>query len=144
MRTLLYALGVAGVVALAFWAYDQGYATRAVEREVARLERDVAARERELAMLHAEWAYLNRPDRLHELAEMNFETLGLMALTPSHFASANEVAYPPPAPVWAASVGEVVEEVIDDVVVMNHVPGAEAVPRLIAPPALSDDGEQLP
>ena len=143
MRSLAYAVSIACVVALAFWAYSEGYGTRAVEREVARLEAAIGARRQELSMLRAEWAYLNRPDRLHELAEMNFETLGLMPLAPDHFARVVEVAYPRPEP-GRPDLSEMVEAVIDDVVVMNHVPGAEAVPRIIAPPTLADDGEQLP
>ena len=147
MRMVIYAACIVGVVALAFWAYGEGYDTRATERAVARLEREIGARHRELSMLKAEWAYLNRPDRLHALAEMNFETLGLMPLAPEHFAQVDQVGYPPPVvervkPLWAQ--GEVLERKIDDVIVMNHSYGADAEPRVIAPPRLADDGEQLP
>lgn len=147
MRTLLYALSIAVVVGLAFWAYGEGYETRQTEREVARLERIVGARHQELSMLRAEWAYLNRPDRLHELVEMNFESLGLIPLAPDHFALADQVGYPPPPPPEApASVFEQAElgEELGDVIVMTHRYGADAAPRLIAPPTLADDGEQLP
>ena len=142
MRGLAYAFSVAAVVALAFWAYSEGYRTRATEREVARLEREIGARHQELSMLRAEWAYLNRPDRLKELAEMNFETLGLMALAPEHYGRVDQVAHPLPVPAWSAPGAEVevVEEVIDDVVVMNHVPGAETAPKVIAPPVPARDG----
>lgn len=147
MRAVLYSTCIAAVVGLAFWAYGEGYETRATERAVAKLEREIGARHQELSMLRAEWAYLNRPDRLHALAEMNFETLGLMPLAPDHFARADQVAYPPPAasrptPQWGQ--GEVVERKIDDVIVMNHSFGADTAPRVIAPPRLADDGEQLP
>ena len=47
-------------------------------------------------MLKAEWAYLNRPDRLRELAEMNFADLQLLPLLPEHFADVELVAYPKP------------------------------------------------
>ncbi|SEL08316.1 cell division protein FtsL [Jannaschia helgolandensis] len=153
MRILLYALSVSVVVILAFWAYGEGYETRATERDVARLERTIGARHQELSMLRAEWAYLNRPDRLQELAEMNFETLGLIPLAPDHFALADQVGYPPPAPlalptppaspqVWAE--GEALEQKIGDVIVMTYRFGADAKPRVISPPTLADDGEQLP
>ncbi len=148
MRSLLYTLSIAAVVAMAYWAYGEGYETRQTEREVARLERAVGARHQELSMLRAEWAYLNRPDRLHELAEMNFETLGLIPLAPDHFALVEQVGYAPPPPPELPPVvydpDVVLGEMVDDVVVMTHRTGLDTSARLIAPPRLSDDGEQLP
>ncbi len=145
MRGLIYAASIAAVVALAFWAYREGYDTRATSRDVARLQSEIGARHQELSMLRAEWAYLNRPDRLHALAEMNFERLALMPLDADHFAVVDQVAYPPPAPEWPAPVPAVeLEEAVEDVIIMNHRYGADAAPRLIAPPTLADDGEQLP
>ncbi|MGB3556490.1 MAG: hypothetical protein WBA25_17815, partial [Jannaschia sp.] len=124
-----------------------GYETRAAERGVAELERQIVSRQRELSMLRAEWAYLNRPDRLHALAEMNFESLGLMALSSDHFAQANQVAYPPPPqPAWPRpwETASVDEEEVDGVIIMGHSYGADAAPTVIAPPRVADDGEQLP
>ncbi|CTQ48852.1 cell division protein FtsL [Jannaschia donghaensis] len=145
MRSLLYALSIAAVVGLAFWAYGEGYETRQTEREVARLEREIGTRHQELSMLRAEWAYLNRPDRLHELAEMNFESLGLIPLAPDHFALADQVGYPPPAAeIVAVEPAAPLDEAVGDIVIMTHRFGADAEPRLIAPPTLADDGEQLP
>ena len=145
MRSLFYALSILAVVAMAFWAYGEGYETRQTERAVARLEREIGARHHELSMLRAEWAYLNRPDRLHALAEMNFETLGLIPLAPDHFALTEQVAYPPPEPVFeTVDQGIIQDETVKDVEIMTHRFGADAAPRLIAPPTLADDGEQLP
>ena len=146
MRGFLYSLSICAVVGLAFWAYREGYDTRATERSVAELQREIGRRHRELSMLRAEWAYLNRPDRLAALAEMNFERLGLMPLTPTHFAVAEQIAFPPPMPilpsVWAD--GAALEEKLGEVIIMQHGPGRMTAPALIAPPSLADDGEQLP
>ncbi|CUH19605.1 putative secreted (periplasmic) protein [Jannaschia seosinensis] len=151
MRAVLYAASIVALVGLAYWAYDQGYETRATEREVAKLERRIGALHQEMSMLRAEWAYLNRPDRLHALAEMNFERLGLMALTPAHYALAEQVGYPPlapPPPPEAPSAADWADvelgDEVDGVIIMNHVYGANAAPRVITPPTLAGDGEQLP
>lgn len=95
MRALLYLLSMSGVVALAYWAYHQGYETRHTGREVDKLQRELGQLHEELSVLRAEWAYLNRPDRLRVLAEMNFETLGLMPLTPEQFGTVTQIDWPP-------------------------------------------------
>ena len=46
-------------------------------------------------MLNAEWAYLNRPDRLKALVAANAAALGLEELTPEQFGEASMVAFPP-------------------------------------------------
>ncbi|WP_371157067.1 cell division protein FtsL [Jannaschia sp. 2305UL9-9] len=147
MRGLLYTLSVFAVVALGFWAYREGYETRATERAVASLERQIGERHQELSMLRAEWAYLNRPDRLHALAEMNFERLGLMPLSPDHFALTEQVGYAPPDvpnPLDDVMADDLLEDMVSEVIIMNHRYGADVAATVIAPPTLADDGEQLP
>jgi hypothetical protein len=142
MRVLLYCLSVAATVMLGVWAYREGYETRAASRAVAELEREIGARHRELSMLRAEWAYLNRPDRLRALAEMNFERLGLTPLAPDHFATIETVGYPLPDLVDVVAEPEI--DAFSEVIIMNHRYGAQTEPRVIAPPTLADDGEMLP
>lgn len=147
MRGLLYALSVVGVVALAWWAYHQGYETRQTAREVAQLQRQLGRAHEELGILKAEWAYLNRPDRLRVLAEMNFERLGLMPLAPEQFGTVTQIGYPPPAPEPnpALNPGEVTLS-MDTVGRIQHVQGAlpAPVPQLIQPAPHTPEPQLVP
>ena len=68
MRTLLFIVTAMAVIALAFWAYRENYATQGALAETRELRREIRDAHERLSMLKAEWAYLNRPDRLRELA----------------------------------------------------------------------------
>lgn len=96
MKGLLYVLTALAVFGLAFWAYRENYATQQVLSETERLQRQIGAAQTRLSVLRAEWAYLNRPDRLLELTEINFARLGLLPLRPDQFGRVDEVSYPPP------------------------------------------------
>lgn len=96
MRPLLYVLSFLAVLGLGFWAYRENYTTQSALREVAGLQDDIANLQESLAIQRAEWAYLNRPARLRDLAVLNFDRLGLMPMEPHQFGRAAEVAYPPP------------------------------------------------
>ena len=65
------------------------YAVQERESELARLNRDLIAAEQALHVLHAEWSYLNRPDRLARLATryldltpMAPEQIGWLGMSP--------------------------------------------------------------
>jgi len=96
MRTILYALVGIAVMVLAFWAYRENYHTQEALREAERLQREIGRAREALALQQAEWAYLNRPERLRDLAELNFPDLELMPLSPGHFGEVEQVAYPAP------------------------------------------------
>ena len=58
------------VVALsAFGLYLVKYSVQEVQRDVAKLEAKLAKEKETVHLLEAEWAYLNRPERLRKLAE---------------------------------------------------------------------------
>lgn len=95
MRTLFYILTTVAVVGLAFWAYRENYATQGALAETRELRREIRAAHTRLSILRAEWAYLNRPDRLRDLADINFDRLGLLPLRPEQFGNVDQVAYPP-------------------------------------------------
>jgi hypothetical protein len=96
MRAILYLSATVLVVLCAVWAYRVNYATQDAQDRVADLRARIAHERETLAVLRAEWAYLNRPDRLAVLVERNAEALGLAPLTPDHFADPAMIAFPAP------------------------------------------------
>lgn len=113
MKALLSVFAALAVMALAFWAYHENYATKAALDDVARLEREIADQREALAVLNAEWAYLNRPDRLRDLVELNFDRLRLLPMLPEHFGTVSDIPYPVP---------EIIQNMSEAVEVLN--PGA--------------------
>ncbi|APX90549.1 hypothetical protein BV394_13170 [Brevirhabdus pacifica] len=98
MRGLFYALSAIAVMGLAFWAYRENYRTQQSLRDVAALQSQIGDLREALAVQRAEWAYLNRPERLRELAELNWERLNLIPLSPDHFGDLQLVVFADEAP----------------------------------------------
>jgi hypothetical protein len=98
MRLLLYLVPAALVMALAWWAYDENYRTKLALERVDELHAEIGAARETLSVLRAEWAYLNRPQRLADLAALNFERLQLLPLNPSQFGAVDQVPFPPALP----------------------------------------------
>lgn len=95
MRPVLFVATFIAVIALAFWAYRENYATQHALREVSNLQREITSLREALSIQRAEWAYLNRPDRLRDLTALNFDRLGLLPLEPEQFGQVDQTAYPP-------------------------------------------------
>ncbi|MCM2560673.1 cell division protein FtsL [Lutimaribacter sp. EGI FJ00015] len=95
MRSILSILTACAVIGLAFWAYHENYKTQEALAKSEQLQRDIASARARLSVLRAEWAYLNRPDRLRELATLNFDKLGLLPFAPEQFGRVDKVPYPP-------------------------------------------------
>ncbi len=93
MRVLLHLLAILAVMGFAWWAYGENYRTRAVREEVARLENRIAETREEIAQLRAEWAFLNRPERLRALADLNFPFLGLVSPGADAFAPPSVIPF---------------------------------------------------
>jgi hypothetical protein len=98
MRSLPILLAALAVIGLGYWAYHQTILTQAALRDVERLQREIGAERERLAVLRAEWAYLNRPDRLRELVDINFERLMLLPMVPEQFGQLAELPLPRPEP----------------------------------------------
>lgn len=94
MKSVFFIMTACMVMALAVWAYRQNYETQARLREVNELRSDIADLRERAGVLRAEWAYLNRPERLADLADMNYDRLGLLPLRPEHFRKIDEIPYP--------------------------------------------------
>ena len=93
MRSLLYILSALAVMGLAYWAYSENYKTQASLDRAHALQSEIGRMQEELTVLRAEWAYLNRPDRLRDLARMNYDKLELNVLEPGQFGRVDQIAF---------------------------------------------------
>ena len=98
MRALFYVLSAFAVMGLAIWAYDQNQKTQTALNEVRSLRAEIRSLHEAVSVQRAEWAYLNRPQRLRALVEMNYSRLGLMPLQGAQFGQIGEIPYPLIAP----------------------------------------------
>lgn len=108
MRGIIITVAAICVMALAFWAYRENYQTQSELAELRAMQNEVGELRESLSVLRAEWAYLNRPDRLRDLANANFERLGLLPLEPAQFGTVSQVSYPAP-PAALAPITDPVE-----------------------------------
>ena len=96
MRSFFCALTALVVIGLAFWAYRENYRTQEAQSRTQTLQYEIGEARQRLRVLNAEWAYLNRPVRLMDLVEINYDKLGLLPLQPYQFGKIDQVAYPAP------------------------------------------------
>jgi hypothetical protein len=94
MKYLLHASMVVLVAVSATWAYRVNYATQEAMNRVADLGTEIAREREAIAVLEAEWAYLNRPDRLRRLVDANAAALGLVPLEPDQYGEVAMVPFP--------------------------------------------------
>lgn len=94
MRSMMFVMTALAVIGLAVWAYRENYRTQHVIGETEEIQREIGTARARLAVLRAEWAYLNRPDRLRDLAELNYNSLQLLPLRAEQFGRVDQVVYP--------------------------------------------------
>ncbi|SEO24350.1 hypothetical protein SAMN04489859_105110 [Paracoccus alcaliphilus] len=98
MRTLIWLGCILTVMGLAFWAYRENYRTQAAISEMSQIRREIALMRDDLGVLRAEWAYLNRPTRLRELVDLNFDRLQLIPMRAGQSVELDNIDYPAPPP----------------------------------------------
>ena len=106
MKTVLYLFAGMLVVFAASWTYKVNYQVQDAEDRVASLQRAINRERSSIAVLGAEWAYLNRPERLRALSEAYYNELRLMPIDATHFASIKDVPMP------ADEIGAVVQQIV--------------------------------
>ena len=93
MRSFIYSLTFAFLVGLAFWAYQENIKTKNAIVHTEKLQKEIGIARAALSILRAEWAYLNRPDRLTELVDLNYGRLQLVPLRASNFLEVDEINF---------------------------------------------------
>ena len=91
LRFLLFATLIVSTFSLGLWAYKINYESRAAYQRVNNLEESILSLNKEVKILNAEWAHLNRPERLRKLVEYYFLELRLNPINPYDFIAFSEI-----------------------------------------------------
>ena len=91
LRFLLFATLIVSTFSLGLWAYKINYESRAAYQRVKNLEESILSLNKEVKILNAEWAHLNRPERLRKLVEYFFLELRLNPINPDDFIAFSEI-----------------------------------------------------
>jgi hypothetical protein len=94
IRALVNILALLGVIGLAHFAYGEHLRTQQARAELRGLDREIEQLRTSIAMERAEWAFLNRPERLRELTTASFGHLRLLPFGIDNFGRADQIAYP--------------------------------------------------
>jgi hypothetical protein len=90
-RATLFWIGLAAAVG--FGLFHVKYKVQALEDELTQLNSQIVHEQEQVHVLRAEWAYLNRPERLEEL---NGRFLGLGPMTPVQLGGLDDLPPRPP------------------------------------------------
>jgi hypothetical protein len=83
MRPVLTTAAVLLLGALSAGLYLLENETQRLQRHLAGLDRQLIGVEKSIQVLEAEWSYLNRPERLQDLAVRYVDRLGLKPIQPA-------------------------------------------------------------
>ncbi len=93
MKKVLVIIGGLSCAILAIWAYQVSGKTRAAIGQLKQINNEISVEQERIEMLRAEWAILNRPDRLRYLVGKNAARLGLAQISTSNYGEATQVPY---------------------------------------------------
>ena len=91
MRNLFYIITFGLIITLAYWAYQENVKTQMAMKKSEELQAEIGKARAKLAVLKAEWAYLNRPERLIHLTNLGFDKLKLGPLRAANFGGVNRL-----------------------------------------------------
>lgn len=97
MRLIFYSFSLILVMSLAYLANLESVKTKATMYSAKLLRTEVDELKEELKFLNAEWALLNRPDRLTDLVKWHYRELKLMPISIKNFKSIKSVELSKPS-----------------------------------------------
>lgn len=97
MRLIFYSFSLILVMSLAYLANLESVKTKATMYSAKLLRTEVDELKEELKFLNAEWALLNRPDRLSDLVKWHYRELKLMPISIKNFKSIKSVELSKPS-----------------------------------------------
>ena len=81
MRIVLISILFVFCVISAIWAYQMNYETRYKKNQIMEINKKIKSTLDRIDLLNAEWAFLNSPKRLSQLADENFSKLKLIPIS---------------------------------------------------------------
>ena len=91
MRNFFYLVIFGLVITLAYWAYQENVKTQMAIKKSEEFQIEIGKARAKLAVLKAEWAYLNRPERLIHLTNLGFDQLKLGPIRAANFGEVNRL-----------------------------------------------------
>ena len=91
MRNLFYIITFGLIITLAYWANKENVKTQMAIKKSEEIQAEIGKARAKLAVLKAEWAYLNRPERLIHLTNLGFDQLKLGPIRAANFGEINRL-----------------------------------------------------
>ena len=92
MRNLFYIITFGLIITLAYWAYQENVKTQMAIKKSEEFQTEIGKARAKLSVLKAEWAYLNRPERLIHLTNLGFDELKLAPIRAANFGEFNRLS----------------------------------------------------